>query len=212
MAQEGAMEAAIAKAIEIAGPDAQAYFQNRQNNLDWANKFGLAQQGQNFTQDNLALQQRYQIELRNLEQGFASKNVDANFANTLKQNYLAAIANYESQFNSAVAAVQGSEMSADSKTAMLEQLTYMRDANISLTTNAFSQMPEWQASWSGLTTLLPTSQAPRVAPVSPTSDYSKWSDTDLADMLDYYSQPAYRKQVPAETYAKWEAEAKRRLG
>lgn len=211
MSQEAVMEAAIAKAIEIAGPDAERYFQNRRQNYDWTQKFGMNEQEHGFAKDLAGVQNQYAKELLGLENTYSQQNLDMQQARSLQQNYLQAVANFESQYNQSVMAINASEMNADDKTAAIENITILRDNNIRLTTEAFAVMPQWQSEWSKLTTRLPSSTSPTAPPKQITENPASWSNAELADMIDYYDQPANRGGVPQETFAAWEAEAQRRL-
>lgn len=73
MAEQAAQEAAISKAIEIAGPDAQTYFAQGRANQDAANVFARDERG--YTQDQLKLDKQLQLEREKM-----NKQFDLNYA------------------------------------------------------------------------------------------------------------------------------------
>jgi hypothetical protein len=188
MAQEAAQEAMIAKAIEIAGPDAATYFEQSNLNQDWTNKFAQTQQNQQYNLQNMDVQQQYSRELKTLDQSFTEQNLDKQQAFTLRQNYLQSVGNYETQYNQAVLAIQGTEMAVEDKTAAIQSMTQQRDNNVFMTTQAFAAMPEWVSEWSQLSTGI--SNAPKGIDLAkgPTAH----SRTQVYDAITYAaSDPSY---------------------
>lgn len=150
MAIEAANEAMISKAIEIAGPDAQRYFQNRRENVDWTNKFAQNQQMQNFTQDNMKLQNGYTQDNLRLQSDLSQKANDSAYAKSLQTNYLTSIQNAESQMQRFIQQVQASDIPTDAKTEQIKQMQYSFNNTISMMKAAYQNMPQWVDEWSML--------------------------------------------------------------
>lgn len=147
MGEQAALEALISKAIEIAGPDAQRYFQNRLNNVEWTNRFAQDYQQQQYTLQNMAVQHQYNMELTSLNSslGQAQTNDSQGFA--LRQNYLQSISQANNVYQTMVAQINGASMTQDAKTEAINSAKTLRDSNISLVNSAFNAQPGWQASW-----------------------------------------------------------------
>lgn len=146
MAQQAGMEAVISKAIEIAGPDAQTYFQNRTNNLNWQNRFAENEQNYNFDLNKMAVANTF------------AKDQASNAANlNLQSNYQQAIQNTQSQYQQQILALQQNpNMDTASKQMALEGLALNRDNSVRMMTAMFQQFPGWSSEWSKLIELLPS--------------------------------------------------------
>ena len=86
MSEQAALEAVTAKAIEIAGPDAQTYFSQGRANQDATNVFARDEQNfkydldkmatqQGYTEKNMGLANGYDIGKLGLQQGYTEKNM-----------------------------------------------------------------------------------------------------------------------------------------
>lgn len=140
MAVQAAQEAMVSKAIEIAGPDAQTYFQNRTNNVNWQNKFAQAEQQQGYDLQKLDY-------ANNLQQDTTDKNQSIN----LQNNYQSAIQNIDTQYKNQMTTLQNNTaMDPAAKTAALDDLVTVRNNSIRLMTQTFQQFPQWSEDWSGL--------------------------------------------------------------
>jgi hypothetical protein len=258
MAIEAANEAMIAKAIEIAGPDAETYFKQSNLNQQYTNQFANNWQQQQYnlqnlgvqnqytqsnmglqnqydqsnmglqdkfakenmglqnqyTQSNMGLQNQYAKELATLQQSFSQSNVSQAQANNLQTNYLTTVSRIEEQFTAEMSRIQSLEMSPEDKTIAIEQAQLARDSSIRLTTLAYTQMPGWSPQWSRLPQALPsTSEGALALPANLdlSSDYTKWNDDDLADVLDFFDMPSNRNKVTDDVRQKWIREGQSRL-
>lgn len=148
MAESAAMEAMIAKAIEIAGPDAQRYFQSRTNNVDWANKFASNAQAQEYALQNMAVQHQYNKELASMQQQWRAADKETDFTYSLRSSYLQMTSQANALYQSNVANIQNSQMSADAKASALQAAQQLRDNNIAQLNATYQAQPGWVASWS----------------------------------------------------------------
>lgn len=142
MAIEAANEAMTSKAIEIAGPDAQRYFQNRRENVDWQNKFSQNEQLHG-----------YDLEKIDAQAGASEKLASSNYARTLQTNYLQSIQSAESQMQRFIQSIQASDIPPEAKTAQIQQMQLSFNNTISMMKAAYKNMPQWVDEWS----LLPAS-------------------------------------------------------
>jgi hypothetical protein len=150
MAQQAAQEAAIAKAIEITGPDAQRFFEQGRANQDALNQFGLSDKG--FTQDmaKIASQAGYDID-KIREQ--AKLNTDAQSTAdsfNLRQNYVTSVQNANSEYNARVSNINQSGMSPDDKQTAVRNATIDHQASLAAINTMFNNMPNWQSEWSAV--------------------------------------------------------------
>ena len=145
MAQQASYEAMVSKAIEIAGPDAERYFSNRRQNVDWTNKF--AQNEQQFGYDMQKLERSADL---------SKDSAAANHQLNTQTNYQQAIANVQQMHAQQLAAVQGAQMDPQDKQFAIENMTVTRDNSIRLLTATFQQFPGWQSEWSSLVSMLPS--------------------------------------------------------
>lgn len=148
MSEQAAMEAMVSKAIDIAGPDAQRYFQNRMNNVDWQNKFAQDQQQQSYALQNMAVQHQYNRDLATLNNSFDTGKIDQTQNYSLRQNYLSAISQANAIYQDNVARLQAAQMSTKDKQTALDAAKTLRDSNIALMNSAFAAQPGWAKEWS----------------------------------------------------------------
>jgi hypothetical protein len=145
MAQQASYEAMVSKAIEIAGPDAERYFQNRWKNTDWNNKFAMNEQMFNYDLQKMD------------KQGELSKDVAAsNHQLSTQTNYQQAVSSIQQMHAQQLAAVQAAQIDPNDKAAAIENMTVTRDNSIRLITATFQQFPGWQSEWSSLVSMLPS--------------------------------------------------------
>lgn len=75
MSEQAALEAVTAKAIEIAGPDAQTYFAQGRANQDATNVFARDEQNFKYDKDKMATAHGYDLEKLGVQQGYTEKNM-----------------------------------------------------------------------------------------------------------------------------------------
>jgi hypothetical protein len=143
MAQQAAQEAMISKAIDIAGPDAERYFQNRWKNTDWNNKFAMNEQMFNYDLQKQETQNEFATDQNSQQQSMA-----------MQTNYQSAISNIDNLYKQQTLAVQSADMEPKAKEDAVEGIRVMRDNSIRLMTAAFQQFPGWSSEWSKLVSLL----------------------------------------------------------
>lgn len=151
-ATEAAQEAAIAKAIDIAGPDAQTYFKNRRENVDWKNKFELNKQQQAFEASQLDKQLKFQATQQKSAQDYQSAQATKSYQNSLQTNYLNTVANAQTQMNTYINSIQASDIPVEAKTSQIAAAQSLYKNTVSTTKAAYENMPGWQSEWS----LIPT--------------------------------------------------------
>lgn len=143
MAIEAANEAMISKAIEIAGPDAQRYYTNRRENVDWNNKFAQQDQSHQYDLEN-------QKTAATLNQETYAKNSDVSQKNTLQQNYLAYVASSNNVMAQQIAAIQAADMSPDAKTSQIAEIQMVFSNAMTTFKETFKKMPAWKDEWAAL--------------------------------------------------------------
>jgi hypothetical protein len=77
MAQQAAQEAAIAKAIEIVGPDAERFFQQSRANQDWNNNFSRDEINFGYDKQKMALDHKFKLEQMAQQQGYTLEQMGA---------------------------------------------------------------------------------------------------------------------------------------
>lgn len=143
MAIEAANEAMTSKAIEIAGPDAQRYFTNRRENVDWTNKFAQADQNHQYDLENQKVN-------ANINQDTYAKNADVSQKNTLQQNYLTYVAQANDVMSKSIQAIQGADMSPDAKTSQIAEIQMVFRNAMTTYKETFKNMPGWRDEWAAL--------------------------------------------------------------
>lgn len=143
MAIEAANEAMISKAIEIAGPDAQRYYTNRRENVDWNNKFAQQDQSHQYDLENQKVN-------ANINQETYAKNSDVSQKNTLQQNYLQYVAQANDVMSKSIQAIQGADMSPDAKTSQIAEIQMVFSNAMTTYKETFSHMPGWKDEWAAL--------------------------------------------------------------
>lgn len=165
MAVQAAQEAAIAKAIEIAGPDAQTYFQTRRANQDARNVFARDETQQNYTERNNLAQWAQDAWKQNDQQGhdeymadkdreFRDKILNQEQSFTLRQNYIEANDNANARFNAAINNINASNMTPEDKSVAIAQAQAVRDGDLAYNNNLFAAQPGFAREW--LSVAVPT--------------------------------------------------------
>lgn len=143
MAIEAANEAMTSKAIEIAGPDAQRYFTNRRENVDWNNKFSQADQNHQYDLENQKVN-------ADINQQTYAKNADVSQKNALQQNYLQYIAQANDAMSKSIQAIQGADMPPDAKTSQIAEIQMVFSNAMTTYKETFKNMPGWRDEWAAL--------------------------------------------------------------
>lgn len=125
MAVQAGQEAVIAKAIEIAGPDAERYFQNRRSNVDAQNTFA-------------------RDEINNL---YDKEKVQETQDFTARQDYQKALQNVSSNYQKQLDTINTSNMTPEDKSVAIAQITDQRDGELTYLNQVYSRMPRWQSEW-----------------------------------------------------------------
>lgn len=148
MAQQAAIEAATSKAIEIAGPDAEKYYNNRRANVDANNQFASTYQQQQYSLQTSRVNAELKAYQTQLDQDVANGRIDKENANLLQQNYREAINNITANYSNAITNIQNNaNMTAEQKSAAIEQYEVSLQNQIDLTNDAFDNMDGWQGEW-----------------------------------------------------------------
>lgn len=147
MAIQAAQEAAFSKAIEIAGPDAQRYYDNRRANVNTGNQFAADEIGQQYVQENKATDQKNTLERDAIQNQQQQENKATDQEFTLRQDYQKAVANVSSNYQRQIDTINASNMTPEDKSVAIAQATQMRDGEIAYQNNVFSKMPGWKTEW-----------------------------------------------------------------
>lgn len=132
MAVQAGQEAVISRAIEIAGPDAERYFQNRRANVDSQNTFARDELSHMYRTDENSQQQAF-------------KREDQDFA--MRQDYQKAVQNVSTNYQKQLDTVNASNMTPADKSTAIAQITQQRDGELAYLNNVYSRMPRWQSEW-----------------------------------------------------------------
>ncbi len=143
MAAQAGQEAAIAKAIEIVGPDAERYFQNRQNNVQAGNQFALKNQDIQGQKDLSGQQFQQNLQLKDKDFG----NNEAERVYKLRTDYIGANDRALARYTETVNNINASQMTPADKTVAIQQANAVRDADLTYVNNLFSAQPGWQREW-----------------------------------------------------------------
>ena len=150
MALQAAQEAAISKAIEIVGPDAERYFQNRQNNVRAGNDFAMKER--DIAGQSQLSEQQFQQNLRLKDADYANNEAERQYK--LRADYLGANDRAMERYNSTVNNINASQMTPADKTVAIQQAAAVRDSDLTYVNNMFAAQPGWQKEW--LTIAVPT--------------------------------------------------------
>ena len=169
MAQQAGQEAVIAKAIEIAGPDARTYFEQSRANQDARNQFGRDEAQQGYTVVNKKIDQANIVTNKGIDQANAVTNAGITQTNTatnkaadqanvlqrdresrdftMRQDYQRAQAAISTNFQRQVDTINASNASPEDKNVAIAQAQSFRDGEAVYTNNIYSRMPSWQSEW-----------------------------------------------------------------
>lgn len=188
MAVQAAQEAAIAKAIEIVGPDAQRFFEQGRANQDWANKFN--QDALNNAAELEKARILAQLDLEKLRTEYGLREDASNVANAfnLRQNYMNQLANIQSNYQQMVNNINQSGIRPEDKEAAIRDAASTRDAELAYTNDMYSRMPGWSQQW--------------LAPAVPLQGVDINSITNLATLNNIISDPAQPQSVRDQARAR----------
>jgi hypothetical protein len=169
MAAQAGQEAAIAKAIEIAGPDAATYFQQGRANQDAQNVFARDETQQGYTernnvnswQNDANLQNQRLVADANLQtqrivadaqgrhedQDFRGSLLDREQSFNLRQNYVTAQDRVSQSYQRMVDTINTSQMTPEDKTEALNNAAGIRDTEAAFINNLFAKQPNWSNEW-----------------------------------------------------------------
>jgi hypothetical protein len=161
MAAQAGQEAAIAKAIEIAGPDAERYFQQGRANQDASNTFARDETQQGYTERNNVNQWNQDAWMQDrriasdeylnvLDQQFRDRMLTKEQAFNLRQNYVTAQDRVSQSYQRMVDTINTSQMEPEEKTAAIANAAQIRDSESAYINSIFAKQPEWQSDWLAL--------------------------------------------------------------
>jgi hypothetical protein len=127
MAQQAAQEAAISKAIEIVGPDAQRFFEQSRANQDWGNKFAQDELQFGYDLQKIAAQSAAQLQNTQLSGDIQQNVAQINRDYAVQANLSSTAASLYQQYNSAIQQIIASDLPPEAKEAAIAQYTgYMK--------------------------------------------------------------------------------------
>lgn len=158
MAQQAGQEAAISKAIEIVGPDAQRFFEQSRANQDATNTFARDWQQQQYQMQNQSVSNNAQMDLARLNNQAAMDRDQANNSfnasqkqneldTNLRQNYINQLSQVTHTYQQMVDTINNSAMRPEDKTAAIANAARIRDSESAFVNNMFSQQPNWKNEW-----------------------------------------------------------------
>lgn len=161
MAAQAGQEAAIAKAIEIVGPDAERYFQQGRANQDAKNVFARDETLQGYTERNSVAQwdqdksmqdDRFTQDrlMADIDQRFREGMLSKEQAFNLRQNYVTAQDRVSQSYQRMVDTINTSQMEPEEKTAAIANAAQIRDSESAYINSIFAKQPEWQNDWLAL--------------------------------------------------------------
>jgi len=157
MAVQAAQEAAIAKAIEIAGPDAKTFFEQGRANQDATNQFALqdkefGQADKQFGQslEKIRLEADLAIERMRTEVGLNGTETDKAAVNALRQNYITSVERANTNYTEQAKYINNSAMSPAEKQAALNAAAKDRDSELAFNNRMYASMPNWKSEWGAI--------------------------------------------------------------
>lgn len=147
MAIQAAQEAAIAKAIDIAGPDAQRVFDNLRGDKDWAYRFQQDRLNNAAEIEKARILANLDLDKLRAEYGYRADADSISQAFNLRQNYVNSIANITNNYQQMVNNINQSGMRPEDKQAALADAAATRDAEVAYVNDLYSKMPGWQRAW-----------------------------------------------------------------
>ena len=147
MAVQAAQEAAIAKAIEIAGPDAKTMFDQSRANQDAQNQFAL--NATQFQQDLAKIRAEADNVIARITQeaGIRGTETDKANAQALRQNYTTSVQQATVNYTNRVNQINASGMSPADKDAAARAAAEDRDSELAFINRMYSSMPNWSSQW-----------------------------------------------------------------
>lgn len=154
MAVQAGQEAAISKAIEIAGPDAQRAFEQARANQDAQNVFARDEVQQRYTERNNIAEWAHDDQTQATEHAFRTKFLSQEQSFTLRQNYIEAQDHANDRYTQTVNAINQSNMTPEDKNIAIQQAAAVRDGELAYNNNLFAAQPTFAKEW--LTMAVPT--------------------------------------------------------
>jgi len=181
-ANQAGQEAVIAKAIEIAGPDAATYTKTGMANQSENNQFARAAQQQAYTEKNqiatsladirkqsasdaaalerqsasdAAALERQKVERSAIDAAAAIERSNVDAYNT-SNAYQTGIRSIDANYNNDVNGINNLDINANEKTARIFARTEQKNQSISLLNAASAAMPEWRSEWAVISDFVPT--------------------------------------------------------
>ena len=181
-ANQAGQEAVIAKAIEIASPDAATYTKTGMANQSENNQFARAAQQQAYTEKNqiatsladirkqsasdaaalerqsasdAAALERQKVERSAIDAAAAIERSNVDAYNTSNE-YHAGIRSIDANYNNDVNGINNLDINANEKTARIFARTEQKNQSISLLNAASAAMPEWRSEWAVISDFVPT--------------------------------------------------------
>jgi len=181
-ANQAGQEAVIAKAIEIAGPDAATYTKTGMANQSENNQFARAAQQQAYTEKNqiatsladirkqsasdaaalerqsasdAAALERQKVERSAIDAAAAIERSNVDAYNT-SNAYQTGIRSIDANYNNDVNGINNLDINANEKTARIFARTEQKNQSISLLNAASAAMPEWRSEWAVISDFTPT--------------------------------------------------------
>ena len=136
MAIQAGQEAAISKAIDIVGPDAQRYYDNRRGNLNTVNDFSMKDKSNAHEAG---------MKDKDIAQANIVRGEDQTTA--MRNNYVNANDRVMERYNTQVNNINTSQMTPADKSVAIAQASAVRDADMTYNNNLFSKMPGWKQEW-----------------------------------------------------------------
>lgn len=181
MAIQAAQEAAIAKAIDIAGPDAQRVFDNLRGDKDWAYRFEQDRLNNAAEIEKARILANLDLDKLRAEYGYrADADAVANAFN-LRQNYVNSIANITNNYQQMVNNINQSGMRPEDKQGALADAAATRDAEVAYVNDLYSKMPGWQQAW--------------LSPAVPTQGVDINTITNVSTLRNIIADPAQPQAV-----------------
>lgn len=154
IAVQGGTEAAISKAIDIAAPDANKYFENRRSNVNLEADFTKQKDAQGFDMAKQDDAQAHDLHKMDLQWGIdRQKTVDTQ-SFQIRQDYQKAVQTIGTNFQRQLDTINASSMTPADKNIAVQQAAAMRDGEIAFQNTLYSKMPQWQNEW--LASAVPT--------------------------------------------------------
>ena len=170
-ANQAGQEAVIAKAIEIASPDAATYTKTGMANQSENNQFARAAQQQGYTEKNqiatsladirkqnvsdAAALERQKMERSAIDAAAAIERSNVDAYNTSNE-YHAGIRSIDANYNNDVNAINNLDINANEKTARIFARTEQKNQSIKLLNTASAAMPGWKSEWAVIPAFVPT--------------------------------------------------------